>query len=135
MLHIDGRRHPWFALVPEARATPVPPPVVTKTASSRSRRKTGLGRWPKTTPWVSRSPEGTDHVSNRLRTFHLFATVEAKKRARRLASPSPWCESSCALPQVEAIEMHDLRPGGDEVVHECRLGICTRVDFRQRAQL
>lgn len=71
--HLDGRltitRPPdvplTYTVVPKGAVPPVPPPVVTKKASTRSRRKTGLGRWPKTTPWVSRFPEGTDHVSNR----------------------------------------------------------------------
>lgn len=71
--HLDGRltitRPPdvplTYTVVTKGAVPPVPPPAVTKKASTRSRRKTGLGRWPKTTPWVSRFPEGTDHVSNR----------------------------------------------------------------------
>lgn len=39
-------------------------PVVTKKMPTRSRRKTGQGRWPKTQSWVSRFPERTDHMSN-----------------------------------------------------------------------
>lgn len=68
--HLDGRltltRPPDVSLsctVLPAGAAPAVP-VVAKTAATRSRRKTGLGRWPKTTPWASRFPERTDHVSN-----------------------------------------------------------------------
>lgn len=69
--HLDGRltltRPPnvplTYSVVPAG--TPSTAPVVTKKPSTRSRRKTGLGRWPKTQPWVSRFPERTDHVSNR----------------------------------------------------------------------
>jgi len=71
--HLDGRltitRPPdvplTYTVVTKGVVPSVPMPVVAKTGTTRSRRKTGLGRWPKTTPWVSRFPEGTDHVSNR----------------------------------------------------------------------
>jgi transposase len=67
--HLDGRiaiiRPPDLLLTyhlstqHHVEPPPTPPP-----AAWRKRRHTGLGRWPKTKPWVSRFSEGTDHVSN-----------------------------------------------------------------------
>ena len=39
------------------------------------------------------------------------------------------------LREVEAVELHDLRPSGDEVVHELRLTIGAGVDLGQGAEL
>ena len=69
--HLDGRititRPPGvrlsYSVVASGEVTPAVVAQVKKSLT-RSRRKTGLGRWPKITPWVSRFPKGTDHVSN-----------------------------------------------------------------------
>ena len=39
------------------------------------------------------------------------------------------------LEEVEAVGVHDLGPGGDEVLHELLLGIAGAVGFGQRPQL
>ena len=39
------------------------------------------------------------------------------------------------LGEVEAVEVHDLRPGGDEVVDELRLAVGAGVDFREGTEL
>src|SRR6478672_13438184 len=37
--------------------------------------------------------------------------------------------------EVEAVELHDLHPGRDEVVDELLVGVLAGVDLRERAQL
>ncbi len=39
------------------------------------------------------------------------------------------------LGEVEAVELHDLGPGGDEVLEGLLLGVGARVDFREGAEL
>ena len=38
------------------------------------------------------------------------------------------------LREVEAVEVHHLRPRGDEVLHELLLPVGAAIDFRQRAK-
>ena len=37
--------------------------------------------------------------------------------------------------KIKAVEVHDLGPGGHEVLHECLLRIVGCVDLRERPQL
>ncbi len=37
--------------------------------------------------------------------------------------------------KIEAIEVHHLGPGGDEVLHEGLLGVAAGIDLGERAEL
>ena len=60
----------------------------------------------------------------------------ANKKARQtdLAGLRAGMVGGLLLGEVEAVELHDLRPGGDEVLEELLLGVGARVDFREGAE-
>ena len=61
----------------------------------------------------------------------------ANKKARQtdLAGLRAGMAGGLLLGEVEAVELHDLGPGGDEVLEELLLGVGARVDFREGAEL
>jgi len=49
--------------------------------------------------------------------------------------PGPSTLVSNRSAKVEAVEVHDLVPGGHEVVHEILIGVVARIDLGERPEL
>ncbi|OBQ38103.1 MAG: hypothetical protein AN484_24515 [Aphanizomenon flos-aquae WA102] len=90
--------------------------------------------------WISWAPKSikTQHYSKR-------GTISAEKDTSRLSAQQNgppvragrgrrWAER-LLLGEVEAVELHHLGPGGDEVLHELLLAVGAGVDLGQGAEL
>src|SRR3954449_7707010 len=58
----------------------------------------------------------------------------AELRTPRTAGCGPGRPERCGLPEVVPVELHDLNPGGNEVLDELLLRVVGRVDLDDAAQ-
>ena len=94
---------------------------------SRSHQVKAVGRWPSPTRSASSSVSSREHPIAKLR---LMARLGPSHRAD-LRREGPFFRRSS---QIEAIRVHHLRPGGNEVVYKLLLVVILGIDLGIGAQ-
>lgn len=73
----------------------------------------------------------------KIKCLHNIPAIGCKKQNRGTIScadfPCPYLNK--LMVQIKAVGIHDLVPGGYEVVDELLLGVCTGIHFAQSTQL
>lgn len=79
---------------------------------------------------AAKAPPTTEPVKGAISATTPVATDETS-----LAGRSFEIDNICPSDEIETVGVHDLIPGGNEVLHELLLGVGLAVDFRDGAQL